>query len=85
MSEIVSLFGVTKIFKDFWGKPKVKAVDKDGFCYAEPSKYTTPVFIGALLADGILTYFSAGTLTQVGVGLTGGVVYLIAQQYENWP
>ncbi|MCD6521304.1 ABC transporter ATP-binding protein [Candidatus Calescamantes bacterium] len=27
MSEIVSLFGVTKIFKDFWGKPKVKAVD----------------------------------------------------------
>ncbi len=27
MREIISILGVSKIFKDFWGKPKVKAVD----------------------------------------------------------
>jgi hypothetical protein len=64
---------------------KIKTISQNGFCYAEPSKATVPVFVSTLVADGLLTYFSAGTLTQVAVGLTGGVLYVTAQQYENWP
>lgn len=64
---------------------KVKTTQSEGFCYAQPKRYTTPVLVGTLVADGILSYFSAGTLTHVSVGLTGGLAYVLAQQYENWP
>lgn len=64
---------------------KIKAIEKEGFCYSEPKSVTTPILIGTIVADGVLSYFSAGTLTHVSVGLTGGLAYVLAQQYENWP
>jgi len=58
---------------------------KDGFCYTTPSKWTAPIFVGTLIADALTSYFSAGILTEVSVGVTGGVLYTLTEQAEKWP
>jgi len=60
--------------------------DKQNFCYSKPKTGERILIIaGALIADAVIEYFSAGLLTQVAVGLTGGALYVASQQYEKWP
>jgi hypothetical protein len=76
-----------------WCKTKavvvdVKKIDTKGpnFCYSEPSKLETFIFVGTILADAALTYlFPPSLLLQVGVGATGGIAYVAAERMEKWP
>ena len=60
--------------------------DEQNFCYSKPQTGTRiAIFVGVIIADTILEVTSAGLLTHVAVGLTGGALYVASQQYEKWP
>jgi hypothetical protein len=60
--------------------------DDQNFCYSKPQTGTRiAIIVGVIIADVVMEYFSAGLLTQVAVGLTGGAMYVASQQYEKWP
>ena len=55
------------------------------FCFTKQKPYTKYVFVGTIIAQALITYFSGGLLTEVGIGLTGGILYVLAEQVEEWP
>ncbi len=60
--------------------------DDRNFCYSKPQTgKRIAIFAGVIIADIVMTTFSAGLLTHVAVGFTGGMLYVASQQYEKWP
>ena len=65
---------------------KNKYNDEYNFCYSrEDTALQTGVFIGAIVGDAVLTYFSAGFLTHVGASVGFAAASWASAQYENWP
>ena len=65
---------------------KKNDVEGSNFCYSRNKEGVgLAIVIGSLVADGIMEYFSAGTLSHVAVGITAGAIAYANTLYHEWP